>query len=291
VTELTVIRDEDGNPRDRGRPVGGIPGDRIGGFRRSLRVVSAISWHTFLEAVRDRVLYLLLFFGIFVFGASRLLSPLALGEGRRITLDLGFTAISCFGCLTAIFVGHQLVFREVERKTLYFLFARPLRRAEFVWGKYLGLLLTLGAAVALMGAILAAILLASGYAFGPAFAAALWMGFLELAILAAVAVLLASVTSPVLAGLLTLGVWLIGHGSGDLQLLLRSSDAPAVQAAVGAFSCIVPRLDLYNDILPVLHQEMYPATQLSYGLLYAVCYATAALLGAALVLARRELAL
>ena len=121
-------------------------------MRAEVGVIRALAWNTFLQAVRDRVLYLLLFFGLFVFGAARLLSPLALGEGRRITLDLGFASLSAFGCLIAIFVGHQLIFREVERKTLYFLFARPLSRSQFVWGKYLGLCLTLACSVVLMRA-------------------------------------------------------------------------------------------------------------------------------------------
>ncbi len=263
---------------------------RRSGFSASLAAVGALAHATFLEAVRDRVLYLLLFFGLFVFGASRLLAPLALGEGRRITLDLGFTAISAFGCLAVIFVGHQLIFREVERRTLFFLFARPLRRSEFVWGKYLGLLAVLAAAVALMGGMLAAVLVVSGYAFGWPFLAALFLAFGELTVLAAVAVLFATVTSPVLAGLLTLAAWVIGHGSGDLQALLVSTASPGAVAAIRAVGWVVPRLDLYHDILPVLGGHAYPASQLLLGAAYAIAYATAVLVGASLVLRRRELA-
>jgi hypothetical protein len=252
--------------------------------------VGALAHATFLEAVRDRVLYLLLFFGLFVFGASRLLAPLALGEGRRITLDLGFTAISAFGCLAVIFVGHQLIFREVERRTLFFLFARPLRRFEFVWGKYFGLLGVLAASVALMGGMLAVVLRISGYAFGWSFLGALALAFGELTVLAGVAVLFASVTSPVLAGLLTLAAWVIGHGSGDLQELLVSTASPAAAAAIRAVGWVVPRLDLYHDILPVLGGHDYPTPQLLLGAAYAVAYATAALAAASLVLRRRELA-
>ena len=263
---------------------------RRGGFAASLAAVGALAHATFLEAVRDRILYLLLFFGLFVFGASRLLAPLALGEGRRITVDLGFTAISAFGCLAVIFVGHQLIFREVERRTLFFLFARPLRRFEFVWGKYVGLLGVLAASVALMGGMLAAVLLVSGYAFGWPFLGALALAFGELTVLAAVAVLFATVTSPVLAGLLTLAAWVIGHGSGDLQELLVSTASPRAAAAIQAVGWIVPRLDLYHDILPVLDGRGYPAGQLLIGAAYAAAYATAALVGASLVLRRRELA-
>jgi ABC-type transport system involved in multi-copper enzyme maturation permease subunit len=256
-----------------------------------IRSLTALAGHTFLEAVRDRVLYLLFFFGLFVFGASRLLSPLALGEGRRITLDLGFAALSAFGCLTTIFVGHQLIFREVERKTLYFLFSRPLRRGEFVWGKYLGLVMTLGIAVVLMGGMLAGVLLLSSYTFGWELLQALLLILMELCILAGLAVLLASVTSPVLAGLLTLAAWLIGHGSANLQSLLQGSGSGLAREAVHLAFWVLPRLDLYSDVVPVAQGVPYPAAQLVYGFLYACAYVGAALTLASFILSRRELAL
>jgi ABC-type transport system involved in multi-copper enzyme maturation permease subunit len=268
-----------------------MPGARFRSQPFSRGAVAALCWSTFLEAVRDKILYLLLFFGIFVFAASRLLSPLALGQGRRITLDLGFAAISAFGCLTTIFVGHQLIFREIERKTLYFLFSRPLRRSAFVWGKYFGLLLTLSAAVCLMGLLFALVLLASHYPFGWSFVQALLLSLLEFVILGALAVLLAAVTSPVLAGLFTLAAWIIGHGSSGLSELLSSSSAPGIKEGVRVLTWLVPRLDLYGDILPVHQGVAYPAAEILFAFFYAAAYATAALLLASVVLSRRELAL
>ena len=257
----------------------------------SLRAVRALAWNTFLEAVRNKVLYLLLVFGVFLFAASRLLAPLALGQGRRVTLDLGFAAVSAFVCLTTIFVGPQLIFREVERKTIYFLFSRPLGKAAFVWGKYLGLLTTLAVCVAAMCALLALVLLVSGYPFGWAFLQATVLALGEATILAAVAVLLAASTSPVLAGLLTLAAWVIGHASADLQLLLGATASPGLRSIVTGVSWIVPRLDLFGDIIPVVQNTLYPPGELLFAALYAMVYATAALIAAGLVLSRRELAL
>ncbi len=272
-------------------------GHAPGGTRpaRPGAAVASLAHHTFLEAVRDKVLYLLLFFGIFVFGASRLLAPLALGEGRRLTIDLGFTAISAFGCLMTIFVGHQLIFREIERKTMYFLLSRPLRRWEFVAGKYLGLASVLGLSVMVMGALLGLLLGivpggAESLAFA-SFAGAVGLAVLEMTILAALAVLLAAVCSPYVAGLLTLGVWLIGHGSGDLKTWLQHESSPAISALAAAAAWVVPRLDLYGDVAPVLHGVAYPPAQLGWAACYAVLYATTALLAAALVLVRREFTL
>jgi hypothetical protein len=139
-----------------------------------------------------------------------------------------------------------------------------------------------------MGGILAVVLLASGYAFGASFAVAVGLAALEMAILAAIAVLLASGTSPVLAGLLTLAAWIIGHGSSDLQVLLATETAPALQGAVRVVFWFVPRLDLYADIAPVLAGSPYPPVQVALAAAYAAVYVAAALVVAAVVLARRE---
>lgn len=256
-----------------------------------MRVLRSVAWNTFLEALRDKIFYLLVFFGIFLFGASRLLAPLALGEGRRVTLDVGLASVSIFGCLIVIFVGHQLIFREVERKTLYFLFARPIRRAEFIWGKYFGLALTLAVSVAAMGLLLAAVLWVSRYEFGFALLQALVFVFLELSILAALAVLVAAFTSPVLAGLITLAAYLIGHGSGDLLELLNQAASPPARAVLHAAAWLIPRLDLYSQMLPVLRGDPWGAGQCFYAVGYAAAYSAACLTLAATVLSRRELSL
>lgn len=254
-----------------------------------MRGILSLAWHTWIEAVRDRVLYLLLFFGLFVFLAAQVLAPLALGEGRRITIDIGLASLSFFGCLLTIFVGHQLIFREIERKTLYFVFARPVRRSAFVLGKYLGLLLTLACAVGAMGGLLALVLAARGYDFGFALFEAIGLVFLELSIVAALAVLLASFTSPILAGLFTLAAYVIGHGSGDLLALIQNSGPHGV-GLVRFTSLIVPRLDLYHDAWPVLSLAGYSSDQLLLAAGYAGAYAAASLVLAAIILERRELA-
>lgn len=256
-----------------------------------MNVVRALAHNTFKEALRDKVFYLLLGFGAFLFSAARLLAPLALGEERRITLDLGLAGISLFGCLITIFVGHQLIFREVERKTLYFLFSRPIHRAHFVWGKYLGLVSVLAVSVAAMGAVLAAVLLVSGFKVDLALGQALAWSFLGLTILAAVAVLIAAFTTPVLAGLFTLAAYLVGQGSGDLFLLLDRASSPVSAALVRALGWLVPRLDLYSEMLPVLEGTGWTAGQMGWGLLYATFYAGACLCLATVIMQRREFTL
>ena len=94
------------------------------------------------------MLYLLLVFALLLIGVSRLLSLLTVGDEAKIIKDVGLSAISIFGVLTAVFVGVSLVFKEIEKRTIYIMLARPVRRWEFILGKYLGLMTVLAASLA-----------------------------------------------------------------------------------------------------------------------------------------------
>ena len=117
-------------------------------------MVRAIAINTFREAVRDKVLYSLLFFAIALIGASVVLNRLAIGQQTRIITDLGLASISLFGTLIAIFVGIGLVSKEIDRRTIFTIISKPVGRGHFILGKYLGLVLTLAVEVAIMSACL-----------------------------------------------------------------------------------------------------------------------------------------
>src|SRR5688572_16313507 len=97
----------------------------------------------FRESVRDRVFYNLVLFAVLLISASILIGQLTAGQDVKIIKDLGLAATSLFGLFIAIFVGISLVSKEVDRRSVYALFAKPVRRSEFILGKYAGLLLTL----------------------------------------------------------------------------------------------------------------------------------------------------
>jgi ABC-type transport system involved in multi-copper enzyme maturation permease subunit len=254
-----------------------------------VNAVRAIAWNTVLEAVREKVLYLLAGFGVFLFVASRLLSPLALGEGRRITCDLGLVSLSLFGVLLIVFVGHSLVHREIERGSVAFLFSRPVGRGAFVAGKYLGLVLVLTAAEAAMGGLLAAVLAVSGYAFGWELAGAVALTIVGLWILAAVAILFASVASPILAGLLVMGMWVIGNGAGSLTELASMLSGGTAGAAAKGILWVVPRLDLYNASMLLVHGTAVGEARWLWSVSYAALYIAGTLLLARAAFLRRPL--
>ncbi|MBM3315237.1 ABC transporter permease, partial [candidate division WOR-3 bacterium] len=115
-----------------------------------LRRILAIAINTFRESVRDRVLLTLLVFALLVMGGARIVQPVALGEADKIVKDLGLSAITLFSVLIAVMVGGRIVFKEVEKRTIYLVLARPVRRLEFILGKYFGLMGVLATSLVLM---------------------------------------------------------------------------------------------------------------------------------------------
>src|SRR6476469_5305209 len=123
------------------------------------RRVVAIARNAFLEAVRDRVLYNLVLFVLLLIAGAIFLGELSGGQERKIIVDLGLSTMLLFGVFISLFVGVGLVYKEIERRTVYAIFAKPVSRGEFLIGKYFGLCLTLLVNVAIMGAAISLALL------------------------------------------------------------------------------------------------------------------------------------
>jgi ABC-type transport system involved in multi-copper enzyme maturation permease subunit len=187
--------------------------------------IFAFARNTFRQAVRDRVLYNLVFFVLLLTAAAIFIGELSGGQERKIIVDLGLSAMLLFGVFIAIFVGVGLVYKEIERRTIYAIFSKPVGRGEFLVGKYLGLCLTLLINVVVMaiGVSLALIYVSKGWdPLIPKIWPAVLLIYLELMILTAVALLFSSFSSPALSALLTFFVFIIGHFSGDLKQLSSS---------------------------------------------------------------------
>src|SRR4030081_3968992 len=115
-----------------------------------MRRVGVVALNTFREAVRDRVLYNLVFFALAMIAASILVGQVSIGIEQTVIVSLGLSAISVIGLLIAVFIGVGLVSKEMDKRTLYALLAKPVRRWEFLLGKFGGLVLTLAVNTAAM---------------------------------------------------------------------------------------------------------------------------------------------
>ena len=177
----------------------------------------AIAKNSFREAIRDRILYNLILFVLLITAGAILLGELSAGQEARVIVNLGLTSMLVFGAFISIFVGVGLVWKEIEKRTVYSIFSKPIGRAEFIVGKYLGLCATLFVNVAIMGlGVTLALLYVGGSQFVGPIWPAIFLIFLELTILTGVAILFSSFSTPALSALLTFFVFVIGHFSAAL---------------------------------------------------------------------------
>jgi len=253
--------------------------------------IAAIARNAFREAVRDRVLYNLVLFVLLLTGASIFIGELSGGQERRVIVDLGLSAMLLFGVFIAIFVGVGLVYKEIERRTIYAVFSKPVGRGEFLVGKYLGLCLTLLVNVLVMGVGVSLALLYVSRGWDPLITTiwpAVLLIYMELMLLTAVALLFSSFSSPALSALLTFMVFIIGHFSADLKGLAVSLGSTSARYLFTGLYYLLPNLANYSFITPAAHGRAPSAGFVFATALYALVYIAVILAAATLVFSRRN---
>jgi ABC-type transport system involved in multi-copper enzyme maturation permease subunit len=260
-------------------------------YSNTLARVASIARNTFREAVRDRVLYNLVVFVLLLTGGAVFLGELSAAQESKIIVDMGLSAMLLFGVFIAIFVGVGLVYKEIERRTVYAIFAKPVGRGEFLLGKYFGLCLTLAVNVAVMGAgvSLALLYVRGGW---DDLALRIWpavaLVYVELMILVAVALLFSSFSSPALSALLTFSAFVIGHFSAGLKSLASTVGSGAARGLFSALYYVLPNLSNYAYITDASHGRT-PTSEGFFGaVLYGVAYIAVLLAASTLVFKRRN---
>jgi ABC-type transport system involved in multi-copper enzyme maturation permease subunit len=247
----------------------------------------AIAANTFREAIRDRVLYLLLAFALLMIGSSILLSLLTVGSREKIIIDLGLSAISIFGVLTSIFLGVGLVFKEIDRRTIYTIVTKPVQRAQFILGKYLGLCLTLGVNLAVMTAGFYLLLAWEGCAYARLLPAILLTLF-ELLVVTALALLFSSFSTPILSALFTLSCFLVGRLSWSLRLLEEKIASAWGKGVCEAFYWVLPNLERFNLRTEAVHGLALETGEVAFAMAYGIGYAALLVAAACLAFERRD---
>ncbi len=251
----------------------------------------AIARNAFREAVRDRVLYNLVLFVLLLTAGAIFIGELSGGQERKIIVDLGLSAMLLFGVFISIFVGVGLVYKEIERRTVYAIFSKPVGRGEFLVGKYLGLCLTLLVNLVVMGAGVSLALIYVSHGLDP-LALSIWPAvlliYVELMILTSVALLFSSFSSPALSALLTFFVFIIGHFSADLKSLADSMAGASARWVFRGLYYLVPNLANYSVITPAAHGLTPALGNVVASVLYALAYITVILAAATLIFRRRN---
>jgi ABC-type transport system involved in multi-copper enzyme maturation permease subunit len=256
----------------------------------SARIVYIAS-NTFREAVRDRVLYNLIAFALLLSGAAILVGQISIDIERLVVINLGLTAVSLFGLVVAIFIGIGLVSKEIDKRTLYTVLSRPVRRWEFIFGKFCGLAGTLVVntffmAIGVFGALL---YVSHHFQSGDGWIlVALYFIILQFLIVTALALLFSSFSSPLMAAVFAFSLFVIGSFSEDLRGFAAIAHGASGWLATCA-AYVIPNFSALNIVSSVAHGQPVSGQLILYNSIYALVYATAALCGAVLIFERRNL--
>jgi ABC-type transport system involved in multi-copper enzyme maturation permease subunit len=253
--------------------------------------LSAITWNTFREAVRDRVLYNIIIFVLLLVASAPLFGQISIGLERLILVNVGLSSISLFGVVIAIFVGIGLVSKEIEKKTLYTILSRPVRRWEFIVGKYFGLLMTLVVNAALMTVGFYIALLVTAHALNKADATlliAIYFIILQFMMMVALTLLFSSFSTPIFSAIFAFALFVIGTFAEDLKNFAALSSGALKWLAVGA-AYVVPNFASLNVISQTAHDQGVSGGMIWSNTLYAVLYSAAVTAGAVLIFERRNL--
>jgi len=251
----------------------------------------AIARNTFREAVRDRVLYNLILFALLLIGSAIFIGELSAGQEAKIVVDLGLSAMLLFGVFIAIFVGVGLVYKEIERRTLYAILSKPIGRGQFLLGKYLGLNLTLLVNIVVMGIGVVLALLYTRRSLDPLvwrIWPAILLIYFELLIVTAIALVFSSFSSPALSALLSFFIFVIGHFSSDLRALSQSVASTPARWLFRVLYYLLPNFSNFSAITATAHGANPDARTVAGAMVYGVLYVAALLSVAALIFRHRN---
>jgi ABC-type transport system involved in multi-copper enzyme maturation permease subunit len=259
--------------------------------RGTARRIRAIAINTFRESVRDRVLYNLILFVLVLVGASVFVSELSIDQETKFIADLGLSSMLVFGGLISIFIGVGLVYKEIDKRTIYNLLSKPVHRHEFIIGKYMGLSMTLlvNSLVMVVGTELALVYANQGIVqLQLSILPAAYLIFLELLLLVAVALLFSSFTTPMLAALYSFAIYVIGHLSGDLRLAAAMTDSTLTRYVLTVFYYLLPNLSNFGFISEASHGQIVPPGTLLRVTVYAAVYISILLSATTMIFQRRN---
>jgi ABC-type transport system involved in multi-copper enzyme maturation permease subunit len=256
--------------------------------------IAAIAWNTFREAVRNKILYSLLFFAVLIIVSALAIGNLTLHEEVRTIRDVGLFGIDIFGVIIAVFVGVNLLYKELDLKTVYTILPKPLWRWEFVLGKWLGMLLTLAVQMAVMGIVLGIVLALEDAHFDVPMAKAIWLLFVNVMLVTSIAVFFSAFSSPFLSGFFALGCFVVGRSVPDIRALGETM-GPAGKGVLSTLCNLIPNLHLFYPSGAIVgaeeisvHRQFVDADYILSATAYGIAYSVVVLVLAMLIFRKRD---
>ncbi|MBZ5537146.1 MAG: ABC transporter permease [Acidobacteriia bacterium] len=260
--------------------------------------ILAIAQNTFKEAIRDKILYSLILFALLMIGSSLILGMISINIETKVTVDVGLSSMSVIGAVIAVFIGINLVHKEVDKRTLYSILAKPVRRTEFILGKFFGLAFTLFVNLVIMAIGLVLVL---AYVKGQAYSrgqvteihaslfVAVFLIFLQLLLITGIALVFSSFSTPTLSAMFTLALYFIGQFNADIKHFGVEAGNVAVRMITSGLYYLLPNFGNFNVIAGVSHGKPIAAALVVYDVAYSIVYLAILLSAAAMIFSQRNL--
>jgi ABC-type transport system involved in multi-copper enzyme maturation permease subunit len=236
-----------------------------------------LSKNVFQELVRDRILYIIGFYILVLAIGKRVITEFTSISADKIFLDFGISVIGAIGLIVVVFLGTGLVNKEIDKRTILVLIAKPISRSEFITSKYLGSCAVLALIIAIMTGIYMGFLQFGKISYSStSLAIAILFLFFQLSLVNAVAITMGAFTNSLMAATLTFAIYLMGNISHEILKLGRLSHNLGMEHITQGLYLLLPdlsRLDLKNDAvygLQAIPDLLTLITNASYGLLYSI---------------------
>ena len=243
---------------------------------------------TFKEGIRNKVFYNILLFGLLIICSSIVLNKMTVGDQTKIIKDLGLTAIAIFGLLTILFLATNQIFREFEEKIVYTILVKPISRKQYLLGKYLGILLIIAVEITAMFMLMMLLLLiVKGTVYWALFKG-VYAIFLELSLISAIALLLATFMRPQLSIVTLLAIYVIGHSTAEVRTIMIEKGSGVIARMVEVVYYLFPNFDNFDIKVQVVHNLQLTPYHLALATLYGLFYTALVLLVSMQLFTRKE---
>jgi ABC-type transport system involved in multi-copper enzyme maturation permease subunit len=208
--------------------------------------IFAIALNTFRWSIRHRFLIAAMLVSTGVMMFALVLGEMSLHQEERVAVDVGLGGVSLFGWITAIVLGVLLLYTEIQRRTIHTILSKPIERHELLLGRYAGMAASLTLLVLLSTVSMVILFRLRDVPFTGTTVKALLLIWFEVLVVAAIAAFFSSFSSPVLSGVFTLGIFIVGRLTPDLRAAVDQADSPVIRALCSAGLYLVPDLHLFQ---------------------------------------------
>lgn len=254
-----------------------------------MKRVKTIALNTFKETIRNKVLYSVIFFLILILSLSFILGRFTMGDTNKFVANFGFAGVELLGVIISIVIGIGLIYNEIQKKTIFTIISKPIKRWEIITGKFLGLSLTIFVQEFIMLIILFLFIIIAGGKIPLSYITASFLIYCELMIIVSVSIFFSTFSSPILSGFLAFTIYFIGQSIEYLKDIINETELSSVNKyIIDFFYYLLPNLHNLNIKNEVVNGVTLPASYISNSIIYAVAYILFMILTSTIIFERKQ---